>query len=256
MNHKFKLAIAVLCASLCLTAEAQNQSLPEGKGKAEFIHNCTACHRADMVTKVKKTPPDWQKSVTEMASRGTDGTQQDLDNVVLYLDKFYSTDKPAAAPSVPTTPSQSNPPNPPAEGTDHIKQLISQNLCLTCHRIEQQGAYLAPSLNGVSSKLTTAQIRKTITNPPPTLDPSNTLVQLTTDDGKKITGRILSQDEQQIHLIEASGATTVYEKSSLQKFDVITTNPMPSYEKRLSGDDVENLVRYLESLPPVDDSHK
>ena len=43
-----------------------------------------------MVTRVKKTPEDWRKSVDDMAARGTDGTKEDLDNVVLYLDKYFS----------------------------------------------------------------------------------------------------------------------------------------------------------------------
>ena len=208
-----------------------------------------------MVTRVNKTPADWQKSVTEMASRGTDGTQQDLDNVVLYLDKFYSTDKTASASPTPST----QPPSTTTASTpdsDPIQQLIAQNQCLTCHRIEQKGAYLAPSLNGVSSKLTTGQIRKTITNPLPTLDPSNTLAQFTTAEGQNVTGRVLSQDDDQVKVIEASGTISTYEKQSLQKFTIITTNPMPAYERRLSGDDVEKLVHYLESLPPVDDNVK
>ncbi len=75
--------------------QAQGAALPEGKGKAEFVHNCTACHLASMVTRVKKTPEEWRKSVDEMAARGTDGTKEDLDNVVLYLVTNYGTDTPA-----------------------------------------------------------------------------------------------------------------------------------------------------------------
>jgi hypothetical protein len=48
-----------------------------------------------MVTRVKKTPDEWRKSVDEMAARGTDGTKEDLDNVVLYLVTNYGTDTPA-----------------------------------------------------------------------------------------------------------------------------------------------------------------
>ena len=100
MNHKLKAVLGAACAFLCglsLSTQALGQTLPDGKGKAEFVHNCTACHRADMVTRVKKTPEDWRKSVDEMAARGTDGTKQDLDNVVLYLDKYFALDTSAPA---------------------------------------------------------------------------------------------------------------------------------------------------------------
>lgn len=120
MNHRLKIALGTACALLCaLSSHAFAQTLPDGKGKAEFVHNCTACHRADMVVRVKKTPEDWRKSVDEMAARGTDGTKQDLDNVVLYLDKYFSLE-PApldanpstAAPSTPAGHAALNPPEP------------------------------------------------------------------------------------------------------------------------------------------------
>jgi putative heme-binding domain-containing protein len=276
MDQKFKVALGALrvsmCALLCgvclcctplVFGEPPAQPLPDGKGKAEFVHNCTACHRADMVTRVKKTPEDWKKSVFEMASRGTDGTKEDLDNVVLYLDTFYAKDHsaPAAAapPATPTSAPSSTSGNssPSSSDSEHVKQLIAANLCLTCHRIEQQGAYIGPSLNGVSSRLTDGQIRTAIVTPPPTLAASDNLVQLTTADGKKFTGHILSQDDQEVRVMAASGEVATYVKSELQQFTVIDTNPMPSYGRRITADDVNGLVRYLGSLPPVDEGvHK
>ncbi|MFZ1015001.1 MAG: cytochrome c, partial [Terracidiphilus sp.] len=94
MDQKFRMLLAAMCAALCCLCgsnQARGETLPDGKGKAEFVHNCTACHRADMVTRVKKSPDEWRKSVDEMAARGTDGTKEDLDNVVLYLDTYFAT---------------------------------------------------------------------------------------------------------------------------------------------------------------------
>src|SRR5271169_5535258 len=99
MDRKSKVALGAMCAllcGLCISNDAFAQTLPDGKGKAEFVHNCTACHRADMVTRVPKTPDDWRKSVDEMAARGTDGSKEDLDNVVLYLVANYGIDKSGA----------------------------------------------------------------------------------------------------------------------------------------------------------------
>ena len=82
MDQKFKVLFGAMCAlwcGLCISNEAFGQTLPDGKGKAEFVHNCTACHRADMVVRVKKTPDDWRKSVDEMAARGTDGSKEELE---------------------------------------------------------------------------------------------------------------------------------------------------------------------------------
>ena len=124
MDYKLKLALGAACAFLCgpcISSQASGQTLPDGKGKAEFVHNCTACHRADMVTRVKKTPEDWRKSVDDMAARGTDGTKQDLDNVVLYLDKYFALEPAPADASPSVTPSSTL-------DTDHAKHTIARYL--------------------------------------------------------------------------------------------------------------------------------
>jgi putative heme-binding domain-containing protein len=253
MDKQLKMALGpicmLICALVCMSNRAFGQTLPDGKGKAEFVHNCTACHRADMVTRVKKTPDDWKKNVFEMASRGTDGSKEDLDNVVLYLDTFYAADKPAPAAAAPSTT--------PSSDLEPVKQVIAENGCLICHRIEQQGAYTGPSLNGIGARRTAAEIRAAIVSPHPTVDPSNNLVRLTTADGKTFTGRILSQDDHQVRVIDTFGEVTTYSKPALREFTIINTNPMPSYERKITGDDLDGLIRYLASLPPVDESgHK
>jgi putative heme-binding domain-containing protein len=267
MNRKFNGVLGATCAvlcGLCLSIQAHGQALPDGKGKAEFVHNCTACHRASMVIRVKKTPAEWRKSVDEMAARGTDGSKEDLDSAYLYLVTNYAADKPGPAAATQSTMPSSTSGGPAAPNSsltsselEHVKQLIAGNGCLICHRVEQQGAYTGPTLNGMGLRRTAAEIRAAIVSPPPTLDPGNNLVTLTTADGKTLVGRILSQDDHQARVINASGDVATYSKSELQQFTMINTNPMPSYEKRITGDDLDSLVRYLVSLPPVDESaHK
>src|ERR1700744_4419763 len=148
MDQKLKVMLGAMCAllcGLCLCSSAHAEDLPEGKGKAEFVHNCTACHRASMVTRVKKTPDEWRKSVDDMAARGTDGTKEDLDNIVLYLDTNYSTDKPATAATPQSTMPASNSGSTAAlnpSESESVKQLISSKGCLACHRVQEQGSYL------------------------------------------------------------------------------------------------------------------
>jgi hypothetical protein len=142
MGQKSKVvfgAIYALLSVLCIASRASAQALPDGKGKTEFVHNCTACHRADMVVRVKKTPDEWRKSVDDMAARGTDGTKEDLDNVVLYLDTYFSADKPlpAATTQPPTASSTSGRPQAlnPSE-TERVKLALAETTCLTCRLID------------------------------------------------------------------------------------------------------------------------
>lgn len=255
MNQKLKLVLGTMCALLCglsLSNTAFGQNLPDGKGKAEFIHNCTACHRADMVTGAKKTKAEWRKSVDDMAARGADGTKQDIDNAYLYLATNFATDRSAPATAASATPAASAPLS--SSEIEQAKSLITQSECLACHQIEGQGGFTGPSLNGVGARRTPDQIRAAIVTPKPTLDPGNDLVRLTTTDGKTVAGRILSQNDQTVQVIDTSGKTATYTKQDLTEFKIIDTNPMPPYAGRIAGDDLDDLVRYLSSLPPVQNS--
>jgi mono/diheme cytochrome c family protein len=204
MDHKFKVVVGAICAllcALCLSKEAIGQTLPDGKGKEEFVHNCTACHTAKLVTRIKKTPDEWKINVREMAARGTDGSKEDLDNVVLYLVTNFATDK-----SGPDAATQSTTPSPTSVGSavlnsseiERAKHLITENGCLACHRIEKQGTYSGPTLNGMGARRSANEIRAAIVSPRHTLN--------------------------------------------------------PGYEGKITGEDLDLLVRYLGSLPSVDES--
>jgi putative heme-binding domain-containing protein len=260
MDPKNKLVFGAMCAlfcGLCISNEASGQTLPDGKGKVEFVHNCTACHRADLVVRVKKTPDDWRKSVDDMAARGTDGSKEDLDNVVLYLDTYFATDKagsPAATQSTAPSSTSGGPAALNSSETERVKRLIVDNGCLTCHRIEKQGADTGPTLNGLGARRSADEIRTAIVSPNHRLNPDHTLVQLTTSDGKKLTGRILSQDDHSVRIIDMSGQVATYSKPELLQFTIVDTNPMPSFQEKITGEDLDSLVRYLGSLPSVDEN--
>ncbi len=251
-------AMRALLCGLCLASAAFAQNLPDGPGKPEFIHNCLDCHSVGMVLRAKKTPDDWRKNVDDMSARGTDGSKADMDKIVLYLDKYFATDSSAATPSTTPSSTSAGPAIGPAalnsSQIERARRVIADNGCLTCHRIEKQGMYTGPSLNGVGARRTTDQIRTAIVTPHPTLDPGNTFVRLTTADGTTLTGRILSQSDHDVRVIDPSGKITTYSKPELRQFTTIDTNPMPSFEGKITGEDLDDLVRYLGSLPSVDES--
>ena len=250
MDRKLQLmfsATRALLCGLCLSSAASAQNLPDGTGKAEFIHNCLDCHSAGMVLRAKKTPDEWRKNVDDMAARGSDGSKEDIDKVVLYLDTYFATDKSGPAATTPTT--KSNAPE-----IERAKRVITDNGCLTCHRIEKQGAYSGPSLNGIGVRRASDEIRTAILRPHPTVNTSNNLIRLTTADGKTLVGRLLSEDEHNVRIIDTSGEIATYSKPGLRQFTIINTAPMPSYEEKITGEDLDGLVHYLNSLPSVDEN--
>ncbi len=173
MDQKFKVAFGTMCAlwcGLCIANAASAQTLPDGKGKAELVHNCTACHQAELVVRVRKTPAEWRKTVDDMAARGTDGTKEDLDNVVLYLDTYFSTNKPAPpATTTPATPSPTSggPQALNASQTEQVKRALAETSCLLCQLIAQQGSHTAPPRNAMEARRTANEVRTAVVRPHP-----------------------------------------------------------------------------------------
>lgn len=109
MNQKWKVTLSVVCV-LCLSGAVHGQKLPDGKGKAELVHDCTDCHGTDMIIQKRRTPEDWKKVVDDMAARGSNATPKDIDNIIRYL----STDFGVKATNAGSTPGKKSSPSSPS----------------------------------------------------------------------------------------------------------------------------------------------
>jgi len=79
------------------SAIAEDTTLyPPGPGREVFIRICTRCHEAANATKLRLTRRQWQGKVYQQADRGAEVSGEELDQIVDYLAKNFSPDKPAA----------------------------------------------------------------------------------------------------------------------------------------------------------------
>lgn len=85
-------AMLVLSGALLLGATmlANQATLPEGRGKAEFQRVCAGCHPAeDAVKGARRSREGWQQVVEDMVVRGAEGSDQELKLVVDYLTEQF-----------------------------------------------------------------------------------------------------------------------------------------------------------------------
>ncbi len=68
-----------------MVVAAQTGSLPDGPGKEVVQRVCTQCHAVEVVTAKGNTRDGWMQVVTEMISRGAQGSDDDFGKVVDYL---------------------------------------------------------------------------------------------------------------------------------------------------------------------------
>ena len=68
--------------------------------------------------------------------------------------------------------------------------------------------------------------------------------------GKAIKGFLLNEDTYTVQLIDFDSKLESYAKSGLKNYQVEKTSMMPSYQGKLRGEQVDDLVAYLASLRP------
>lgn len=85
----------LLAVGFLLTIAAAAQSdLPDGPGKAVVEKICGGCHALAVFTENRSTKDRWAAVVDDMVSRGAQGTDEELDQVVTYLAKNFGPDSP------------------------------------------------------------------------------------------------------------------------------------------------------------------
>ena len=74
-----------ICVATSTLPAAENEDLPDGKGKEIFVRMCSNCHALKRVTKVRFHRNFWESVVDDMVSRGAEGTEEEAGEVVGYL---------------------------------------------------------------------------------------------------------------------------------------------------------------------------
>jgi competence protein ComEA len=81
MMSRALILVVIFCSGLA----AQKSSLPDGPGKDVVQRVCAQCHAVEIFTVKGNTRDGWTQVVTEMISRGAQGSDDDFGIVVDYL---------------------------------------------------------------------------------------------------------------------------------------------------------------------------
>lgn len=119
--------------------------------------------------------------------------------------------------------------------------------CTNCHRVGDHGSHTGPELTDIGGR-PAAYLEKSILDPNETVAPANRYVRVVTNKGAIITGRRLNEDTHTIQLIDDKEHLVSLDKSQLRECTVLKTSPMPSYQGKLSAQEVADVVAYLQTL--------
>ena len=138
--------------------------------------------------------------------------------------------------------------NAPGDAGRGLAILEGKGGCLTCHRAGGKGSYLGPDLSDIGLTRQAAYLQDEILNPRHSIAPQNRMVEVILKDGKQLTGRRLNEDTHTLLLIDSNERLVSISKSQVRQFSLLETSPMPSYQNKLSQQEVADVVGYLLSL--------
>jgi len=120
--------------------------------------------------------------------------------------------------------------------------------CATCHRVNGKGPRLAPDLSDIGAIRTAASLQRSLLEPTESLLPINRPVRIVTRDGRTLKGRRLNEDTFTVQIIDDQERLLSLAKSDIKQLVVETTASMPSYEGRLTPEEMADLLGYLATL--------
>jgi putative heme-binding domain-containing protein len=119
--------------------------------------------------------------------------------------------------------------------------LFTELKCGGCHT---RGA---PILNEAAARLTRAELRQALTEPGAQVAPEYWRWRGTLADGSTVEGRRLNEDTFSVQLLTRDGLRTVT-RDQIRESELDQRSPMPSFAAKLTGQDLDHMVAYLESL--------
>jgi len=248
-------AAAALMALAASAAEPEARvKLPSGRadllqGKKLFRVHCAPCHgpngegaRGPMLAhpKLARAPDDTALlKILEDGIRGTEmpgaGAMNDheMRQTAAYVRSLGKVPVKAV-------------PGDPARGAEIYR---GKGNCAACHSIHGQGGVAGPDLSEIGASRGAAYLRESLLKPEAAVPEGYLLVTVVPADGPRVTGVRVNEDSFSIQLRDSAGRSYSFWKKDLTQVERQRgKSPMPSYEGKLSEDELTDLVAWLASL--------
>ena len=137
------------------------------------------------------------------------------------------------------------------EGGDSAQgKLTFQSACAICHKINGEGASVAPELTGMGAH-PRGELLAHIIDPNREVDPSFAAWQVETKDGATLVGIITRENAETITLRDPAAEREI-RKENIKKRAATQRSLMPEGFEALGAEGLKNLLAYLESASPSD----
>ncbi len=138
---------------------------------------------------------------------------------------------------------------PVAGNTQHGAELYQSTGCGSCHAIDGRGGIVGPDLTSIAARRGPAYLRESLVKPAASHPAGYLVVRAVPKSGAEVRGIRVNEDVFWIHIRDAGGTVHTLEKAELTRVDrEVEASLMPSYESRLAGPQLDDMVAYLSTL--------
>jgi putative heme-binding domain-containing protein len=131
----------------------------------------------------------------------------------------------------------------------HGKEIFEgKGGCLGCHRVKTSGSRVGPDLTDIGMLRRTVDLQRSLVEPDAEVLAQNRYYRVVTKAGASVTGRLLNEDTFSVQLLDATEHLASFKKSDLREYSFLAKSPMPSYQTRLTSQELADVIAYLTSL--------
>lgn len=127
--------------------------------------------------------------------------------------------------------------------------LYRAAMCANCHQINGMGANAGPDLTSVGNKYALPDLMRAIIDPGDAITDQYAITDIVLNDGRRLSGLIVSADEQAIELATNfmdAGATIRIERSAITTITRSSTSPMPpGLINAMNEDELRDFVAFV-----------
>ncbi|HEY2013408.1 MAG TPA: c-type cytochrome [Bryobacteraceae bacterium] len=120
--------------------------------------------------------------------------------------------------------------------------------CVSCHRVNGKGSYIALDLSDVGSVRTPSYLEDAILDPNSADLPQHRFIRAVTRSGAVVTGRRINEDTLTVQIMDSKEHLISLNKQDLKEYAIDKEPRMPSYRDKLTAGERADLIAYMVSL--------
>jgi putative heme-binding domain-containing protein len=119
--------------------------------------------------------------------------------------------------------------------------------CRDCHAVNGEGSRVGPDLTRIGLLRRAGEIERSLLDPESEVQPENRFYKVSPKNGQPVVGRLLNRDTFTVQLIDLDEHLRSFQIADLREHGFDRT-PMPPARKKLSTQEIADVVSYLLSL--------